>query len=581
MLGVEPTDRDRDGKPHQIRVQVGRKGVEVRARRQVQYVVRTPENWSRDVVMARVLRSPSANTELPMRFSTYTFRDAAPGKVKLIFSAEIDPESMEKQLDVAIGFAVFDGLGKPVLSGQERKIYSANTTLPIRYEMAVAVDPGNYRVRLAAVDSAGKSGSVEREVTAFGMTNHEFALSDLILSSLRQSGANDLRTPVVPQVTDGQLGTYTEIYTNMPGTLDDSKVVFEVADTADGPTLQSTEAEFRERPDKTMRQALGVVPVGALPPGRYIARAIVMRGGKNIGKLTRPFEVTSGSAAAASAAAAPGTVAGGTPASGVPAGGRAAVTGIVVGARPALFKKEDVLTQEMLRAAFEVMDKNHPAAKAAIARARSGKLEGTALMALDAGDQAAGSILRGIELLMKGQLDPAANQFGVAMRNAPDAPLASFFLGACYAAAGRDKEAVSAWERARAAQLQVPALQAVLADGWLRLGRPADAVEPLRQVLAREPQNDDVRKNLAIAQSYLGLHEQAYPTVVPYLEKHPSDVDALIVALHALYQVHVEGKTIGSADEDRAQAAVYARAYQAAKGPHAALVEKWAEFLQK
>ena len=60
-----------------------------------------------------------------------------------------------------------------------------------------------------------------------------------------------------------------------------------------------------------------------------------------------------------------------------------------------------------------------------------------------------------------------------------------------------------------------------------------------------------------------------------------SDADALLVALHALYQVHVEGKTIESADGDKARAATYARAYAAAKGPQAALVEKWAEFLQK
>ena len=155
------------------------------------------------------------------------------------------------------------------------------------------------------------------------------------------------------------------------------------------------------------------------------------------------------------------------------------MTGVVVAVRPTVFKKEQALTPEMLRAAYEVIDKNHPAAKAATARARSGKIEGTAMMALEAGDQGAGSILRGIELLMKGDLNPAANQFGVALRNAPDAPIASFFLGACYAAAGRDKEAVAAWERARAAQLQLPALQLLIADGWLRLGQPADALEPL------------------------------------------------------------------------------------------------------
>ena len=39
-----------------------------------------------------------------------------------------------------------------------------------------------------------------------------------------------------------------------------------------------------------------------------------------------------------------------------------------------------------------------------------------------------------------------------------------------------------------------------------------------------------------------------------------------MVALHALYQIHLEGKTIGSADEDKAKAARYARAYADANG---------------
>jgi tetratricopeptide (TPR) repeat protein len=308
---------------------------------------------------------------------------------------------------------------------------------------------------------------------------------------------------------------------------------------------------------------------------------MVSRSGKNVGKLARPFYVAPGSASSASAAPnAPATPGAPAPDPAV-SPSRAAITGIVVTARPAPFKKEDVLTPEMLRGAFEVIEKNHPAAKAATAKARTGKLEGTALMALDAGDQSAGSILRGLELLMKGQLDQAANQFGVAMRSAPDAPIASFYLGACYAAAGRDKEAVSSWERARAAKLPLPALQALLADGWLRLGRPADALEPLRESLDKDPQNDAIRKNLAIAQSQLGLHEQAYPTVVPFLDRNPNDADALLIALHALYQVRVEGKTIRSPEDDKAKAAVYSKAYAASNGPHAALVEKWAEFLAR
>jgi hypothetical protein len=142
MLGVEPAERDRDGKPHQIQVKVGRQNVEVRARRQVQYTRLTPNSWSRDVVMGRVLRSPAANTELPMRLSTYTFRDAAPNKVKLILAAEIDPESMEKELDLAIGFAIFDDLGKVVLSGPGAEGLLGKYGSADRYELALPVDPG-------------------------------------------------------------------------------------------------------------------------------------------------------------------------------------------------------------------------------------------------------------------------------------------------------------------------------------------------------------------------------------------------------------------------------------------------------
>src|SRR4029077_1610328 len=130
----------------------------------------------------------------------------------------------------------------------------------------------------------------------------------------------------------------------------------------------------------------------------------------------------------------------------------------------------------------------HPLAKTALAKARNGQLEGTALMALDAGDQSAGAILRGLDFLNKGQIAPAATQFGVALRNAPDSALASFYLGACYAAAGRDREALTSWQRARAASVPLPAVDEVLAEAWLRLGEPGQAVGPLAEVLAKRPE---------------------------------------------------------------------------------------------
>lgn len=574
MLGVEPTDKDRDGKAHQIKVQVRRQDTAVRARQQFQYAVRSPGTWSRDVLMGKVLRSPSSNTELPMRMTTYVYKDAAPGKVKLVMAAEIDPVAGDGALDIAMGFALYNDSGRLVGSGQERKIYSPNTDLPILYDLTMAIDSGSYRLRLAAIDLAGNSGSVERDVQAWKMDDQEIALGDLLLSQARGMKTGDIRPPVILKIGDGQLATYTELYTNKPGALQDTKVVFELADNAEGPTLRSDVGEIRERPDGTYRQAMAIMPVGALPPGPYVARAIISSGGKTVGKLTRPFVVAPGTRSAVPELSVASTAA-------ATAIAPPAASGILISARPATFNLTDVLKADMLKAVFDVMEKAHPTVKNAFAKARNGQFEGTALMALDAGDQAAGSVLRGLEFFSKGQLNPAATQFGVALRSPADSAIASFYLGACFAAAGRDKDAVAAWERVRGSQLAMPNLHVVLADGWLRMGQPAQALGPLKEALDTQPLNDSIRKNLAIAQSQMSLHDQAYATITPFLERNPNDVDALMVALHALYQVRVAGKSLGTAEEDKARAATYARAYIAAKGPLQALVEKWAEFLAR
>ena len=590
MLGVESVASDRDGKHHDIKVKVLRQGTQVRARQQFQYVARTPNTWSRDDLMGRVLRSPSSATEIPMRVTSYTYQDLPPsaGKVKIIVAAEIDPTT-NGTVDVAIGHALYDQDGRTVSAGLERKIYSPNSDRPLRYEMALSVDPGKYRFRIAAIDLAGNSGSVEREVQAWQTAGQEFALGDLMLAGVKDTRGGTIRPPVLLKVDDGQVATFTELYTSKPGSLDDAKVTFEIAEDADAPMLKSDVAAYRARTDGTSAQAAAILPVGALPPGRYVVRAMITNSGKVVGKLVRPFVLLPNSAAGAKTGTT-AKAAGTTNATDAAAGPNAAAAtssvmmipgadaGLVSG-QQAGFRREDVLKPDMLRAVFDVMDKSHPSAKAALAKARGGQFEGTALMALDAGDQSAGAVLRGLEFLSKGQLDPAATQFGVALRNPSDSALASFYLGACYAAAGKDREALTNWERARAANVPLPSMGVVIADAWLRLGQPGQAIAPLADALARQPQDDAVRRDLAIAQSRIGRHQEAYATVTPYLANHQGDADALMVALQALYQVHAEGKSIETPEQDNAKAVQYARAYAAANGPSQALVDKWLQFL--
>jgi VWFA-related protein len=582
MLGVEPSASDRDGKQHDIKVKVQRQRTQVRARQQFQYVTRAPNTWSRDDLMGRVLRSPSSATEIPMRVTTYTYQDSpATGKVRIIVAVEMDPTT-NGVVDVAIGHALYDQDGRVVDVGQERKIYSPNSDRPLRYETALSVTPGKYRCRIAAIDLAGNSGSVEREVQAWQTSGQELALGDLMLAGVRDTRGGTIRPPVLLKVDDGQVATFTELYTNKPGSLNDAKVTFEIAEDADGPMLKSDVAQYRARGDGTSAQAGTILPVGVLPPGRYVVRAMISSSGHVVGKLVRPFILLPNKSAPETAAGKADTTAvspGATAASSSPAMLLPGADAGLVGGTPLAFRRDDVLSPEMLRAAFDLMDKSHPSAKAALSKARSGQLEGTALMALDAGDQAAGAVLRGLEFLSKGQLDPAATQFGVALRNAPDSALASFYLGACYAAAGRDREAITNWERARAANLLLPSIGAIIAEAWLRLGQPGQAVAPLADALGKQPQNDALRKDLAVAQSRIGQQEDAYATITPYLAKNQTDADALMVALQAIYQVHAEGKSIETPEQDKAKAAQYARAYAAAGGPNQALVDKWLQFL--
>ncbi len=580
MLGVEPSPSDHDGKGHTIRVQVSRRGVQVRARQQFQYTTRAPNTWSREDLMARVLRSPSSATQIPMRLATYTYQDTPPEarKVRLVMAADLDPPT-GGAADVAVGFVVFDSEGRPVSSGQERKIYSANTDRPLRYEAAISLSPGVYRLRLAAIDLAGNTGSVERDVQAWQMTGQSLALGDLMLGRVRDAQNGVFRPPVLLDVQDGRVATFTELYTNTPGSLGGTTVTFEIADSSDSPTLHAQPARLKERADGGAVQAAEVLSVPALPPGRYVVRAVVTSSGRVVGKLVRPFVLSPRPAAPAAAGLAAGASPG--PSAEAPRSTPAEAPAMaLVGLRPVPFKREDVLSPDLLRGAADKIQAGHPLAKAAVAKIRAGELQGTGLLALEAGDQQAGSLLRGLELLSKGQLDQAATQFNIAQRNAADMPLAAFYLGACYAAAGRDPDAIANWRRALAAGLSLPGASALIAEAELRLGRPADAVPLLEDALRENPKDDGIRKSLAVAELQQGRFRQAYAAVMPYLASHPADADGLMVALQALYQVHAGGQSIDSPEQDRTRAAELARGYAAANGPNQALVAKWVEAMQ-
>jgi predicted Zn-dependent protease len=72
-------------------------------------------------------------------------------------------------------------------------------------------------------------------------------------------------------------------------------------------------------------------------------------------------------------------------------------------------------------------------------------------------------------------------------------------MGACYAASGKDLEAIGAWQTALIGETGSPTLYAVLGDALLRVHEADQALAILDEGLAQFPQDEGLRRRLGMA----------------------------------------------------------------------------------
>jgi hypothetical protein len=187
---------------------------------------------------------------------------------------------------------LFDAQGRAVTSGRERKIYTLNGGEPVEYNFAITVVPGDYTLRFGGIDSAGKRGSLEHNVRVWQTAAPTVTVGDLMLGRVDpESRGGALRPLVNTRIDNGQVAVYTEFYSGRPEALDGVGVLMEVAESEEGPALLRAPAAILPRAEGAGRQAAVVMPLSALPAGRYFARAIVSAGGQVIGRTSRPFDI--------------------------------------------------------------------------------------------------------------------------------------------------------------------------------------------------------------------------------------------------------------------------------------------------
>jgi VWFA-related protein len=555
LLGVEQRPADAKESRRRIDVSVRRQNVTIRSRQAFVLSPTLSARRSVDDNLRDALLSPFPVSGLPLRVTTFAQQDPASSKVQMLIAADIDQPGAAPG-EYTIGFLVIDAQNKVAASWTNRQRLvpaSSSPGAPLSFRGAVALEPGTYSLRFAAVDAAGRRGSVARSVAAWKLLGEEFAVGDLLVGAPPAPGTG-LSGAVEPQVTADGIAAYVEMYSTTAATFEGASVRFEIADDADSPALATLPVPLVAGRQATWRTASGVVGSRALPPGRYVVRAHVTRGGKPVAILSRPFVLD---------AAAPGSNA-----------PRMAAAAMTFGQSLPKFDSKAVVTSAVLAPMLDVVEKRSAALKDAMVEARAGRYGPAALEALTSGDQTAAAFLRGLEFFIKGQLDQAVTQLTLAAGPRRDFFPAAFYLGATYAAAGRDRDAAGIWQSSFGTEPR-PALAYVMAaDARLRDGQAQAAVDILEPAHAREPGNDELATRLGIARIIAGQHIDAIPVLDGVLTRQPTEPFYLSAAIVAHYEAVRGGMVLSTAD--RAKLKKYGAAYT---GPDRALIDKYLETL--
>ena len=293
LLGVEPLEDDLDGNQHDIDVSVQRPGARLRARREV--VHRSLADGRQGTVeerLRRLLGSPVASADLPLRVATYTYQEADSARVRVLVATDVDRDPSDPE--VTFGYLLVGENGEIASSGGgPAKPGPAGGPPGSRVEQfdRLVVDPGRYTLKLAAVEAGGRHGSLVHALDASRMSERPFAISDLMLADGTAGEAAAVRPSVEARLTDGRLMTYLELYADDPAGLDDVEVRIDVAGAPAGPALVSQAGEPAPVAGAAAAAVSTLVRVDALPPGPYVARAVVTRRGEELGRRRRSFRI--------------------------------------------------------------------------------------------------------------------------------------------------------------------------------------------------------------------------------------------------------------------------------------------------
>jgi hypothetical protein len=222
-----------------------------------------------------MLRSAAAHFDLPLRAAAYASRNPAGDDVMVVALFE----GLEADASLAAAsVGLFDE------KGTLKKQWTAEKNdLARRPVLAALTAPARtYRMRVAAVDAAGRAGTADYELKAEVPRADPLKLSALVLGTQQPGGGF---APRLDFSTESVAIGMIEIYGVPKGGA--VTVDLDVAASADGASLATAQTTVSPGRSEDMRIAFGGFSVAVLPPGEYLMRAIVSLDGKPVGKVVR------------------------------------------------------------------------------------------------------------------------------------------------------------------------------------------------------------------------------------------------------------------------------------------------------
>jgi len=541
LLGVESDLRDRDGKPHPIRIDVPRRGAMVRSRRQIlnapsdEAAARAARSPRR--AMAAALGSPLLSSALPLRVASFSLQGPERDKVQMLIHADIGTDYPSPKV-VSVGYVISDPTGKQV----DTKAFDVRASpvmngVPsaLQYTAGASLLPGTYNLKLAVAEG-DRVGSIEHEIHAVLPDAGGLTFSELMAGGPHDAG--ELLTPTIGYtVTFGMLHGYVEAYGPRSQGI---TAEYEVATKSDAPALINLDAPPHPAGDARVIFSTKV-QVNQLPPGKYVLRAIFSEQGKAVKTLTRPFEITPPKVLMTSAE------------------GLGAVsvdselflpvdeTGLA-----APFKREDAVKPEMIE---QFRSRIAPEIKEPFEE--------------------------GVAFLARGDYPKAETSFKKAISPDGDSTVPLVYLAAAFAAAGRNQQAASAWQTALIDGSDYPQVYQWLGDALMRERDLGAARTILEEAVAKWPSDPRFTKPLALLYGTFGRGREAVRTLERYISEREDDRDAYFMGVQWIYTVHSEGAVVHGRAEDVKLARAYANRYEKAGGPQLALVKQWVEYLEK